>query len=1005
MSANILSAARRYLQWSALILVFALEFLYPQTLQAQAITPTYDITRQCFAVADERITNAGKDSQDTLVRLDRTDAQTFVIGLTGTQDVEAIAFGPDATLYAVDGNRLGTLDLHMGVFTPKPQLIGTAYGGAGAVAINNVDGLFYDLHTDRLYGVQYRRQPQKDLLLMLDKITGAYLPGAFGPNADYVEITPVLDDKGNVLDDVNDLAVDPVTGVMYATFQQSTLRNSVLAIIDPATGAATKVAPMHYPVPYPADPARAGQNVRDVEGLSFFNDGQLYGSTGNNGPSAPDKNKLVRIDKTTGLTTVMGTFPAGLQDYEAIACLTADVHISLKKFTNGPGQTPQDADAPTGPSIPVGAPVTWTYYITNTGVLTLTNLLLVDDKIGTVGPGGASNCPPPNTILSPGKSILCTATGIAQSGQYSNTATITGSTPVGLVQPPKSATATDISHYFGVAPGLGMVKLTNGNPATNPNDPDVPVITPGATVTWTYRVTNNGNAPFAESEVKVTDNLIGPITQIVDKGNGDAILTPGETWLFQAVGTAVNLFEAHTTVAIVPGCDANQTGQTRPTYENIGTVTVRDLSASAPSHYCNPLAAIGDLVFKDINPNGANSQDVKAGNGLQDAGESGVDGVQVQLHTASGALIATLTTANGGLYRFANIAPGAYYLVFINPAQEGVWTKANQGADDALDSDADPTLAAGVPGNAARTAVFTLTPGQVDLRWDAGLVELTGAATGSLGDYVWHDRNGNGLQDEGPEQGIANAPVKLFSSSDQLVATTTTNAQGYYQFLDVAPGQYYLAFGLPAGFDSFSPGKQGGDKEKDSDVITVTGQSGRTPVFTFAGNGVNDFSWDAGLYQSAGVGDFVWYDTNHDGIQQPNEQATHGVADIKVELYQVADGQATTEAHANRALVQTTRTNDKGLYQFTQLAPGKYYLHFVLTESPNAAKLSLVGANLGADRSLDSDPAVKTGETAIFTLQSGQYDATWDAGVVVPEAEPEAPEPVQTKVFLPVVVR
>ncbi len=868
MSATMLVLLRRYLQWSMLVLVLIFGLLHSKTGEAQSITPNYDITRQCFAVADERITNAGKDSQDTLVRLDRTDAQTFVIGLTGTQDIEAMAFGPDATLYTVDGNHLGTLDLNTGVFTPKPQPIGVAKGSAGAVALDNIDGLFYDIHTDRLYGIQYRHQPQKDLLFILDKATGAYIPNAFGLNTDYVEIATITDDNGNILDDIDDMAVDPVNGVMYATFQQSTLRNSVLAIVDPATGAATKVVSLRHPIPYPAEPSLAGQNVHDVEGLSFFNDGQLYGSTGNNGPSAPDRNKLVRIDKATGLTAVLGAFPAGLQDYEAIACLTADVHISLKKFTNGPGQTPQDADVPTGPSIPVGAPVTWTYYITNTGVLTLTNLLLVDDKIGAVGPGGTSNCPPPNTVLGPGQSITCTATGVAQAGQYSNTATVTGSTPVGLVQPPKSATATDISHYFGVTPSLTIVKLTNGNPATNPNDPDVPVITPGATVTWTYRVTNNGAVSFAESELKVTDNLIGPVTQIIDKGNGDASLAPGETWVFQAVGTAVNLSEDHTAVTVVPGCDPNQTGQTRATYENIGTVTVRNLSASAPSHYCNPLTVKGDL-----------------------------------------------------------------------------------------------------------------------------------------GDYVWHDRNANGLQDEGPEQGIANVPVKLFTNNDQLVATTTTNAQGYYQFLNVTAGQYYIEFGLPAGFDSFSPTQQGGDKEKDSDVTTINGQSGRTPVFTFAGNGVNDFSWDAGLYQSAGVGDFVWFDTNHDGIQQPDEQAMRGVPDIKVELYQVTDSQATGDVHGNSTLVQTTRTNDKGFYQFTKLAPGKYYLHFVLAESSNAIKMSLVGANRGNDRSLDSDPAVKTGETAILTLQSGQYDDTWDAGVAVPEAEPEAPEPVQAKIFLPVVVR
>jgi protocatechuate 3,4-dioxygenase beta subunit len=627
----------------------------------------------------------------------------------------------------------------------------------------------------------------------------------------------------------------------------------------------------------------AGQNVHDVEGLSFFNDGQLYGSTGNNGPSLSDRNKLVRIDKVTGVTTILGAFPAGLQDYEAVACLTADVHISLKKYTNGPGQLPQDADTLTGPQIAVGAPVTWTYVITNTGLLTLTNLILTDDKVGLVGPGGLSNCPPANTILGPGDSIHCTATGVAQAGQYANLGNVTGSTPAGLINPDKTVSANDPSHYFGITtpqpgpqPGLAIEKLTNGQPADGANDLDVPVITPSAPVTWTYRVTNIGNVSFAESEVKVTDDLLGAITQIVDKGDGDATLAPGESWIYQKVGTALNLAQTQSGITIVPGCDPNHTGQTHPTYENIGTVTVGSTTASDPSHYCNPV----------VNP----------------------------------------------------------------PA-------------------------------------------------------------GNLGDYVWHDRNNNGIQDEAADQGVPNVQVKLFTSAGQEVAATTTNANGYYLFSNVQTGQYYIEFALPSGFDGFSPANQGNDKEKDSDVVTLNQAIGRTNPFPFTADGTSDLSWDAGIYQRAGVGDFVWLDENNDGIQQPAEQSTKGLGNVVVELYQVnTASQNADEIHANSTLLQRMTTNDKGLYQFTKLAPGRYYLHFALPTQRQGEQMALVEANQGNDDHLDSDVS-GTGETIVFTLQSGQYDDTWDAGIAPVSTKPptaldEENEPTKVnQVFLPVVQR
>ncbi|KJK49147.1 hypothetical protein UK23_14965, partial [Lentzea aerocolonigenes] len=73
-----------------------------------------------------------------------------------------------------------------------------------------------------------------------------------------------------------------------------------------------------------------------------------------------------------------------------------------------------------------------------------------------------------------------------------------------------------------------------------------------------------------------------------------------------------------------------------------------------------------------------------------------------------------------------------------------------------------------------------------DLTWDFGLIP----ATGAIGDRVWSDANGNGVQDAG-EPGVPGVPVELFRQTPTgpvSAGTTTTDGNGEYLFT-----------GLPAG--------------------------------------------------------------------------------------------------------------------------------------------------------------------------------------------------------------
>jgi hypothetical protein len=114
-------------------------------------------------------------------------------------------------------------------------------------------------------------------------------------------------------------------------------------------------------------------------------------------------------------------------------------------------------------------------------------------------------------------------------------------------------------------------------------------------------------------------------------------------------------------------------------------------------------ASIGDFVWKDLN-----------GNGIQDAGEPGVSGVKVDLLDSGGTVVGTTTTNGNGLYLFSGLTPGQYCVRFTAPVGCAFTTK-DVGANDAVDSDADPAT--------GKTALTTLSPGENDLSWDAGLVQ------------------------------------------------------------------------------------------------------------------------------------------------------------------------------------------------------------------------------------------------------------------------------------------
>ncbi|HID77239.1 MAG TPA: hypothetical protein EYP56_14745, partial [Planctomycetaceae bacterium] len=121
----------------------------------------------------------------------------------------------------------------------------------------------------------------------------------------------------------------------------------------------------------------------------------------------------------------------------------------------------------------------------------------------------------------------------------------------------------------------------------------------------------------------------------------------------------------------------------------------------------------------------------------------------------------------------------------------------------------------------------------------------------------------------------------------------------------------------------------------------------------------------------ASVGDWVWLDSDGDGIQGAGEP---GVGDVAVSLFDAGpDGWI---GGGDDRLVDQTVTDPAGFYRFDNLPAGRYYLRF---DPPDGFGFS--PQNRGLD-TVDSDPDPTTGNTGAFTLVPGENDTTRDAGLV-----------------------
>ncbi len=385
-------------------------------------------------------------------------------------------------------------------------------------------------------------------------------------------------------------------------------------------------------------------------------------------------------------------------------------------------------------------------------------------------------------------------------------------------------------------------------------------------------------------------------------------------------------------------------GTTTPAQSRAQSVTITTSDVSGVNFGFNAVGTLGDRIWNDAD-----------GDGVQDAGETGLPGVTIELLDRGGMVIATTTTDAAGNYLFEGLAP-EQYSVRVDVA--------TLPAGYALTGDPD--------GTADSQSTVVLDFNQSDLSLDFG---YQNASLPDLSGTVFEDLDADGLEEAG-DPGFTGVTVELRNTAGVVLATTSTDAMGNYTFPDLADGDYSVVvtdqngvlenYQLTSGLDALPATIAG------ADVMDVDFGYARNP-------------------DTASIGDVLWLDADRDGVEGSSEP---GLAGVTLELFDAGpDG---VIGGGDDVLLGTTVTDANGGYVFDGLAPGSYFVDvdestlptgfsettYPMGVDPSAVVLLSEGENFDdADFGYQATTGSAVGDTVWFDLDSDGVQDPGELGI------------------------
>jgi hypothetical protein len=367
-------------------------------------------------------------------------------------------------------------------------------------------------------------------------------------------------------------------------------------------------------------------------------------------------------------------------------------------------------------------------------------------------------------------------------------------------------------------------------------------------------------------------------------------------------------------------------------------------------------AMLGDAIWFDADPDGGGPL---LPDGLQNPGEAGIAGVGLficendvnpcngsnDIDTSSTG--PTVTTGIDGTWLKTGFTPSATYTV-------------------AVDTTTLPAGLDSVPTNGPVRRTYTLPTSGGVLLADYGFADDSTPNYGSIGNRVYFDTDNDSTDDgAATDPGIAGVLVDLLINDGgtwKTVAQTTTGADGKYLFSGLLSGTDYRV--------------QLNTSNSSLADFTAT-QAPGAGYYTYNSNinGLNYLAADYG-FSGTGIGDYVWFDSNSDGIQNGAET---GIGGVEVKLY-LDNGSVPNQVDAGDTLIRTTTTDSSGHYLFSGVATGQDYV--VKVTPPSNFTPSSTGAgtvSTDSNGNANNEAALNfTGTT--FDLDFGFKGGTYSIG-------------------------
>ncbi|NJL95472.1 MAG: hypothetical protein HC915_17970, partial [Anaerolineae bacterium] len=317
----------------------------------------------------------------------------------------------------------------------------------------------------------------------------------------------------------------------------------------------------------------------------------------------------------------------------------------------------------------------------------------------------------------------------------------------------------------------------------------------------------------------------------LDDSNDNGAPVPGDGHNYDADGIVSALITLALDGQPLNEADLSNNANDGPGFIGTNGETDRNTDITIDFGLTAAFMSLGNRVWLDEN-----------NDGLREPAEPGLEDVVLNLYrdldangTPDGAILQTTTTDENGHYLFQNLVPGTYVVAVApqnflpggplaglgstqtnientTPPEDGYLAADDDDNDNGIEPAAPLGILSGPitlvrnmervdeadrgpQGDGTAPDGAPISPENSDLTVDFGFFRPL-----SVGNRVWFDTNDNGVQSVG-EVGVAGVQVTLFRddgngvlepSTDTLVDTLTTDANGYYLFDNLTPGNYFV---------------------------------------------------------------------------------------------------------------------------------------------------------------------------------------------------------------------